>query len=594
MTVTVEQGMFLAILAATLALFISEKLRVDLVAMLATLALVLTGLLEPREALSGFSSEPAIIVAAVFVLSAGLSATGITERIGAAIGRAAGTSEWRAIAVLMPATACMAAFSHHLMVTAMMLPIVLRVARDSGMAASRLLMPMSLAASLGTTLTLISAPAFLLAGDLLRRHGEPPLDLFTFTPIGAVLVVLGTVFMLLGRGLLPRRQGEAGNDYLKLDRYYTELLVDEDSPWIGRTLGEFRSHFAKRLETVDWLRHGQRLPNQTEDLELQGGDVLLVRASPEQIAALKDDEPGLLLHAVVRYGDGDSKKAKARHQLVQAVVAPNSEFIGHTIASVDFIRAYGVVVVGLWRRDGWLHGELSDIVLREGDLMVLSGEPEALSELGGTRNFLMLIPFRAEWHSPRRAPVALAILAATLVAAATEMLPPQIAFLAGAVAMVLTGCTSLERAYREIDVRIFVMIAGVIPLGLAMSRTGTAQMLANLLSGYAGSLTPFVLLAILFTAAALLTQILSDAATTVLLVPIALAMADSLGLPALPMVVCIAMGAVASFLTPIGHHGNLLILNPGQYRFADFLRVGIPLTILIGATVAYMAQRLWM
>ena len=594
MTVTVEQGMFLAILAATLALFISEKLRVDLVAMLATLALVLTGLLEPREALSGFSSEPAIIVAAVFVLSAGLSATGITERIGAAIGRAAGTSEWRAIAVLMPATACMAAFSHHLMVTAMMLPIVLRVARDSGMAASRLLMPMSLAASLGTTLTLISAPAFLLAGDLLRRHGEPPLDLFTFTPIGAVLVVLGTVFMLLGRGLLPRRQGEAGNDYLKLDRYYTELLVDEDSPWIGRTLGEFRSHFAKRLETVDWLRHGQRLPNQTEDLELQGGDVLLVRASPEQIAALKDDEPGLLLHAVVRYGDGDSKKAKARHQLVQAVVAPNSEFIGHTIASVDFIRAYGVVVVGLWRRDGWLHGELSDIVLREGDLMVLSGEPEALSELGGTRNFLMLIPFHAEWHSPRRAPVALAILAATLVAAATEMLPPQIAFLAGAVAMVLTGCTSLERAYREIDVRIFVMIAGVIPLGLAMSRTGTAQMLANLLSGYAGSLTPFVLLAILFTAAALLTQILSDAATTVLLVPIALAMADSLGLPALPMVVCIAMGAVASFLTPIGHHGNLLILNPGQYRFADFLRVGIPLTILIGATVAYMAQRLWM
>ena len=594
MTVTVEQGMFLAILAATLALFISEKLRVDLVAMLATLALVLTGLLEPREALSGFSSEPAIIVAAVFVLSAGLSATGITERIGAAIGRAAGTSEWRAIAVLMPATACMAAFSHHLMVTAMMLPIVLRVARDSGMAASRLLMPMSLAASLGTTLTLISAPAFLLAGDLLRRHGEPPLDLFTFTPIGAVLVVLGTVFMLLGRGLLPRRQGEAGNDYLKLDRYYTELLVDEDSPWIGRTLGEFRSHFAKRLETVDWLRHGQRLPNQTGDLELQGGDVLLVRASPEQIAALKDDEPGLLLHAVVRYGDGDSKKAKARHQLVQAVVAPNSEFIGHTIASVDFIRAYGVVVVGLWRRDGWLHGELSDIVLREGDLMVLSGEPEALSALGRTRNFLMLIPFRAEWHSPRRAPVALAILAATLVAAATEMLPPQIAFLAGAVAMVLTGCTSLERAYREIDVRIFVMIAGVIPLGLAMSRTGTAQMLANLLSGYAGSLTPFVLLAILFTAAALLTQILSDAATTVLLVPIALAMADSLGLPALPMVVCIAMGAVASFLTPIGHHGNLLILNPGQYRFADFLRVGIPLTILIGATVAYMAQRLWM
>ncbi|HZX77077.1 SLC13 family permease [Lysobacter sp.] len=594
MPVTLEQALFLVILAAALALFISEKLRVDLVAMLTALALTLTGLLEPREALSGFSSEPAIIVASVFVLSAGLSSTGITERIGAAIGRAAGRNEWRAIAVLMPATAMMAAFSHHLMVTAMMLPVVLRIARDSGIAASRLLMPMSLAASLGTTLTLISAPAFLLASNQLRQHGQPPMDLFTFTPIGAALVLIGSLFMLLGKGLLPRRQGESADDYLKLDRYYTELLVDDDSSWIGRSLGEFRKHFKGRLETVDWLRHGERLANQPEDCELQGGDVLLVRATPEQIAALRDDEPGLSLHAVAKYGDGDGEKTPGHETLVQAVVAPRSEFIGRTVAAIDFVRSFDVVVVGLWRRDGWLHGELSELVLREGDLMVLSGHPDAFATLGGNRNFLLLIPFQAEARTPRRAPVALAILLATIAAAASEIVAPQVAFLTGAALMVLAGCTTLARAYREIDVRIYVMIAGVIPLGMAMDRTGTADLLAGLLADHAQGLPQLTLLLLLFAAAALLTQILSDAATTVLLVPIALSLADSLGLPPLPLVICIAMGAVASFLTPIGHHGNLLILNPGQYRFADFLRVGIPLTTLIALTVAWLAQWLWM
>ena len=242
-----DQIVFLVILGSALALFVSGRMRVDLVAMLTLLALALTGILDARQALAGFSSEPAIIVAAVFVLSAGLQSTGITDRIGAWIGRTAGGSEWRTIAVVMPATALLAAFSHHVMVTAMMLPILMRLAREQKLAASRLLMPMSLAASLGTTLTLFSAPAFLLAGDLLKRADGTGLGIFTITPIGLVLVALGTAYMLLGRWLLPRRMGEAqANDYLRLDRYYTELLVERDSPWIGRTREEFETAEERR------------------------------------------------------------------------------------------------------------------------------------------------------------------------------------------------------------------------------------------------------------------------------------------------------------------------------------------------------------
>lgn len=593
-----QQIVFLVILGSALALFISGRLRVDVVAMLALLALAFTGILDPRQVLAGFSSEPAIIVAAVFVLSAGLSATGITDRIGAGIGRAAGGSEWRTIAVVMPATAVLAAFSHHVMVTAMMLPIVMRLARERQLPASRLLMPMSLAASLGTTLTLFSAPAFLLASDLLKRADGEGLDIFAVTPIGAVLVVLGTAYMLLGRWLLPRREGEAQQaDYMRLERYYTELLVEEGSPWIGRTREDFEKAFSERLQVVDWLRHGMRRRRQAGDSPLAAGDVLLVRAPPDEIASIKD-EPGLALHAVAKYGDTPREGRQAEllgdELLVQAVVAPHSEFIGRSVADIDFLGTLGVVVVGLWRREGWLHGELSEMRLEEGDLLVLWGREADIQPLATHHGFMMLMPFQGRGRARRRAPLAVGIMVATVVAAATELLAPQIAFLGGAVAMVLCRCVPIEQAYQQIDVRIFVMIAGVIPLGIAMEQTGTAQAVADLLMAHAAQWPVFVLLLVMFWTAALLTQILSDAATTVLLAPIALAVAQSLGFPPAPFVVCIAMGAVASFLTPIGHHGNLLILNPGRYTFGDFLRVGVPLTVAIGLATAWMARALWL
>ena len=593
-----DQIVFLVILGSALALFVSGRMRVDLVAMLTLLALALTGILDARQALAGFSSEPAIIVAAVFVLSAGLQSTGITDRIGAWIGRTAGGSEWRTIAVVMPATALLAAFSHHVMVTAMMLPILMRLAREQKLAASRLLMPMSLAASLGTTLTLFSAPAFLLAGDLLKRADGTGLGIFTITPIGLVLVALGTAYMLLGRWLLPRRMGEAqANDYLRLDRYYTELLVERDSPWIGRTREEFETAFAERLQVVDWLRQGVRRRRQGGDSPLGAGDVLLVRASPDEIASIRN-EPGLVLHAVAKYGDKprDDRQAEllGEEQLVQAMVAPNSEFIGRSVADIDFLRTLGVVVVGLWRREGWLHGELSEIRLEEGDLLVLWGRQHEFGQLGSHHGFLMLMPFEGRRRSRRRAPLALGIMAATVTAAATQLLTPQIAFLTGAVAMVLARCVDIEEAYSRIDVRIYVMIAGVIPLGIAMEQTGTARLVAELLLAHATHWPVFTLLLVMFATAAVLTQILSDAATTVLLAPIALALAQGLGLPPAPFVVCTAMGAVASFLTPIGHHGNLLILNPGQYTFGDFLRVGAPLTLAIALATAWMARWLWL
>lgn len=587
-----SQLLFLLILAGGLYLFVSERLRVDVTAMLILLALVLTRVLKPDQALSGFASEPAIIVAAVFVISGGLAATGVTERLGLWIGRMAGGSEARAVAVVMPAVAALSAFTHHVMVTAMMMPLLLRHAREVGLPASRLLMPMSLAASIGTTLTLVSAPAFLLASDLIERSGGAPLGIFSITPIGLALVAFGMVYMQLTRWLLPRRSGAQGDDaYLRLDRYRAELLVPEGSRWSTRPLEELQKALGDRFRLRGWLRGGKRRDDLGPSSPLLAGDLLLVEAASDELLSLHDD-PGIDLNAISRYGD--TLVGEGEPELVQAVVAPGSEFIGRTLRGLDFSRRFHAVIVGLWRRHGEIAERIADTRLREGDLLVLWARPSVFTELAAHHGFLMLVPFAGEARRRLRAPLALVILAATVLAAATEWLPAPLAFLLGAVAMVATRCVDVEQAYRNIDVRIFVMIAGVIPLGIAMEQTGTAKLLAGGLLHVVAHWPAMAVLLVVFSLAALLTQIMSDSATTVLLGPIAVSLAQSLHLPPTPFVVCTALGAVVAFLTPIGHHGNLLILGPGQYRFSDFLRVGLPLTALIAVVSAWMARWLWL
>ena len=261
---------------------------------------------------------------------------------------------------------------------------------------------------------------------------------------------------------------------------------------------------------------------------------------------------------------------------------------------LDFSRRFHAVIAGLWRREGVRAKRLADARLREGDLLVLWGRPSRFAELAAHHGFLMLVPFAGEARRRIRAPLALIILGLTIFAAVSELLPAALAFLLGAVAMVVTRCVDIGQAYREIDVRVFVMIAGVIPLGIAMEQTGTAALMANGLLVMVRDWPVLPILLVMFAAASLLTQVLSDSATTVLLGPIAVSLAESLGQPATPFVVITALGAVVAFLTPIGHHGNLLILGPGQYRFSDFIRTGLPLTVLIAFVCAWMTRWLWL
>ena len=696
------QAIYLAILLVAFALLITEKLRNDVVAVLVILALFVTHSLDARAALSGFSSEPAIVVAAIFVMTGALHQTGVSDLLSSWIGRWAGSSYTRAIAVIMPSVALLSAFTHHVTTTAAMLPVTTTLAREKNIPASRLLMPLSFAASLGTTITIIGAPAFLVASNILRQAGRPGLGIFSIAPLGLSLSLIGTVYVLLvGRWLLPARRGQSGADErFRLEDYFTELKILEDSALVGKTVEEVEGNENYHFRVAGWVRRGRRIYGPYGERTIEPGDVLLVRTSPEDIVAFRE-ERGLELAPVSQYGvpgmpdlpgapvappeqeafptarpangrlpegpegarvaevagvaashsdemtsqpdgvrahgrtaaapaavraavalaahhattpdvreaeDGDAADLDDEDQsdspsaseiedvpdlLAQAVVAPNSDLAGRTLSQVDFRRRYGALVVGLWRKDGLLQEELSKTHLRPGDVLVLVGNEEALDRVRRDRAFLMLVPFQGEVRRRRKMLVAAGVMLFTIASASLGWLTLDMAAVAGALLMVLLGCVTARQAYRSVDAKIFVFIAGAIPLGDAMEKTGTSELLAGWLKAAVGGWNPVLILMVMYVIVAVLTQFMSDAGTVALIGPIAAAFAASLGLPPEPFVVTCAMASVVAFLTPIGHHGNLLIYGPGRYQFGDFVRVGTPLTIISGVVVSFLTLALW-
>ena len=587
------------ILAGAAVLLFTEWIRIDLTAVLIIVALGLTGILDAEGALSGFSSEPAIILAAMFVLSGALFHTGLSERLGNRIKLLAGKNYGRIILVVMPAVALLSAFVGHVALTAIMLPIILNLARENEIPPSKLLIPMAFAASLGTAIALIGAPAFLVANGLLRQAGQAPLGIFSIAPIGLLLSATGAVFFLLvGRFLLPNRKGEDSVDHFRLEGYYTELVLLPDSALLGKTVREIEEQQTVDFKVSAWYRNGRPRNRPYGTKKTQSGDVLVIRTSPDKIATI-EKEPGMAIQPLEKYKETfppsqeNDTKEDLSTRLVQSVVAPRSELIGKTIGKIDFLENYGVLVVGVWRRKGWLRTELSRVKLREGDVLVLTGDSDSLQRISEDQSFLMLVPFRGEPKPLHKARAAGTIMIFSVAVAALNIVPVEIVFLAGALVMILSGCISSQQAYQSIDARIYIFIAGAIPLGLAMQETGTADLLAGWLQGLVSGWGIHWILLALFLVTGIVTQIMSDAGTTALFGPIAIALAVSLNLRPEPFIVTVAVAAVTSFFTPIGHHGNLLIYGPGGYQFGDFVKVGVPLTLVVAVIVSLMAPILW-
>ncbi len=760
----------LSIVAITLLLLITERLRIDLIALLVLVVLAVSGLLSPTQALSGFSNPAVITVWAVFILSGGLTRSGVARSIGRIVLRFAGNGEARLIGAIMLGAGLLSAFLNNVGVTALLLPVVMDITRRTGHSPSRLLMPLAYGALLGGLTTLIGTPANILVNDAVQAWGLEPFQFFDFTPIGLSLLLLGIAFMMLiGRHLLPRREigldnnlrDRAEQDIFDVDERLFFLRLPETSELDGKTLLESRIGAALGLNLLAILRQSERLlapgpqtrlagndrlvvegrPDRLLELQhrnllsieadqieistlesdeihlyevniapgnnlvgetlygsgfrsqygvnvlaithnhnaqrtnlqekiLHEGDTLLLQASDEQIVRFREqniwsdvcpvspsevkqkyalnerirgmrvpasssldgltladsrlaDAFGIAVLAIVR-GDStqllpepsevlqqddllivevwpeDLKVIIALSQLemelgvlpaleelqtdtigsTEVVLSPHSTLAGRTLRDLHFREKYGLSVLAIWRGGQTYRSGLRNMPLRYGDALLLFGPHAALRVLSEEPDFLVLTEEIQQLPRIEKAPTALAIMAGVVTLVLLNIFPISIAAIIGATMMVLFRVLTMDEAYRFINWPAVFLIAGMLPLGIALQESGAAQFLANETVNLVGDYGPFAIMAALFGLTVLVSQIMPNAAVTVLMAPIALSTAAQMKISPYVLALIIAISASASFLSPVAHPANSLIMGPGGYRIADYIKVGIGLVVL--------------
>ena len=780
---TFEIALVLGILVIALILFISELIPMDVVALLVLGSLAVTGLVDTNQAFAGFSNSAVITVWAMFILSEGLTRTGIADIIGRQVMRVGGSREVTLIFVIMITGAVLSAFMNNIGVAALMLPVVVDVARRTGIAASRLLMPLAYSTLLGGLMTLIGTPPNLLISESMVLGGYKPFALFDFTPLGGAVMVIGVMFVVIGgRFLLPKISAKHGKHVsqrslralYKLQERTFMVHVPKDSVLVGKTLAETRIGSSTGLIILSLLRNGRNESLPGRQTIIRGGDGLLVQGridqfrelrrwsdlvieressvlksmvaskvvyasvviadgssvvselirhatfrtrfdvavvgilrkggyrltnlayvpiragdrilvqgevdaieqlekfsdledvkiyTPEQLretyqtdermfvvrvpkesdlaeetleksrladvfdfrvlAIFRDGELNVMPHGdeVLRGGDlvlieGQQSDLDVlrgmqeleidtkvpgnlgtleteRLTLMDATLDPRTSLTGRTVGELNFRERYGIELAGIWREGTTVGTELADERLQVGDALLLLGPRDRLQLLSSDSDFLILTPLGQKPPDTRRAPLAAFIMMAVIGVVMAGYAPISIAAVIGGTIMVLTGCLNMEQAYRSIDWRAIFLIAGMLPLGTAMQESGAATYLANQVMDLLGDAGPWPVIMGLYILTAMATMIIPTAALVVLMSPIVLSAMSDMGVRPETAMMAVAMAASASFTSPISHPANILVMGPGGYRFVDYLKVGVPLTIVVFITVMVLLPILW-
>ena len=581
----------LGIIIVAVVLFATEKLRVDVIAMLVLITLALTGLVTGADVFAGFSSPAVITVWAVYIVAGGLFRTGVADYLGRQITNLAGTSEPRLIAVIMLTCGFMSAFMNNIGAVAMLLPAVAGISRQSKIPLSRLLIPLSFASLMGGNMTLIGTPPNVLAASILSERGLDSFSFFDFTPMGSIVFLTGVLFMLfIGRHLLPMRQvSEAQLSARELRQYVSEVRILPQSPLAGLSLLEARLGADYDLSVLGIVRDGRLDQALDRGTVVQSGDLLIVEGAVEKLIGLRE-QLGLAIEAEEKFeliqDDEDA-------HIFEAVLAPRSPLINTTLRRVEFRERYGFTAMAIWRQGEVITERLRDVRLRFGDVLLLKGPVHRQPALQAGNEFLVLEALQIEEPRRKKGPMAVGILALVLLLATFGGLHISLAMVIGAMLMVLSRCLTMDEAYQSIEWRSIFLIAGMLPLGVAMETTGTARLLATTMVEIAGAWGPLAILAGIYILASLVTEPMSNAAATVLIVPISIDIALTLGASPQAFVLATVIGASTSFLTPVGHQANVLVLGPGGYRFFDYTRVGLPLNILIFAVTMVFLPMLW-
>jgi di/tricarboxylate transporter len=585
----------LGILAVAIVLFISDRVRPDLVALGVLAALMAFNILTPAEALQGFSNTTVFIITALFIVGGAVFRTGLADRLGRMILRVGGASEIRLLLVLMVAVAAMSTVISSTGVVALMLPAIISLGARARISPSRLLIPVAFAALIGGSATLIGTPPNLIVSASLQEAGLAPFGFFSFTPVAALLLALVIGFVLLvGRRILPARTPAArkgGIDlqalthYYDLDRSLFQLVVPEGSPLAGHTLAESRLRAVYGLSVLS-VQHATPRPftpgasSALATTDLAPGDVLVVQGSPAEVERLQRETA---VEVRLDVPGEDNEDLRATVGMAEVMLRPRSAAIGKTLRDLEFGSQYRLNVLLLRRAGSSELTDPSEVNLQFGDVLVVSGAWRDIFALGrlGSHDFIVLGQDEAEESGLgarlTHAPLVVGVLALMVLAVVINPDLLTLASLAAALAVVVGGALTMNEAYEAIDMKTVVLVAAMIPLSTAMTNVGLVDVLASLLQNTLGSVSPLAVLAGLFIMTSVMTQVLSNTVTTVLLAPLAISTAAAMGVAPQAFLMSIAVGASLAFATPIGSPVNTLVMTPGNYRFADFARMGIPL-----------------
>jgi len=588
---TFEIILTLTIIAVAVILFATEKLRVDIIALLVLLTLILSGLIDADQAFMGFASPAVITVWAVYIVSGALFKTGVTDVLGGWISRLAGNSEPRLIAIIMLTCGTMSAFMNNIGATAMLLPAVVGISRKSGVRLSKLLIPLAFSSLLGGNMTQIGTPPNILATSILTERGLPSFEFFDFAPTGIIVFLSGVLYMVLvGRFLLPSHTNVEDEQAAKLREYVTEVRVLEDSRLIGFTLAEAHLDDELGLSVLAIVHEGEQVKRIDSETVIQRDDLLIVSGDVQSLIEA-DNKMGVVIEPDFKFKLADLDTDSTH--VFEAVLPSRSQFGGRTVTEIRFRDRYGFTVLAIWRQGEVLVNRLGNVKLRAADVLLLKGARKNMQYLQQNNQVLVLEPLEIDNQRKKKAPLAVGTLGLVLLLTTFAGFHISTAMVIGSVLMVLTGCLTMDEAYRSIEWRSVFLIAGMLPLGTVMENTGTAQFLADGIVGFAGAWGPLAVLAGIYILAGLITEPMSNAAATVLMVPIAIDIALELGANPQSFVLAVVIGASTSFLTPVGHQSNVLVFGPGGYRFADFTRVGWLLNVILVVVALLVIPLFW-
>ncbi len=588
---TPPRALLLLILAIALALFSIEWITADVVALGTLLALILTGLVPAQRAFAGFGSDTVIIILGLLILTTALQRTGVVELAGRAVLRRAGTDPLRLFAVITVAAAALSAFMSNTAATAFFLPLTVGVAARAKMSPSRLLLPLAFASILSSSVTLVSTSTNILVSGLMTQSGLAPIGMFELAPVGIPIAVVGLTYMLvIGRRLLPHRDAPAAlADAFGLRPYLTEVLIRADSPLVGKTLAESGLGRDLDLTVLQVVREKSRHLAPRATMKLEPADVLLVEGERREILKIKD-AAGLDIKPDVELADPQIQNSEVR--LVEAILLPASPLLGRTLKGVRFRERYGLQVLGINRHGETIRRRLSQVRLRMGDLLLIQGAAASLEALRADRTVRILGAVEEQRPNLSRARAAVLIFVGVLVAAGAGLLPLAVAVLLGVVLAFVARCVPPEEAYREVDWKVLILIGSMLALGGAMEQTGTAKFLAGWIAQRFGQLGPLGMLSGFFGLTVVLTQPMSNQAAAAVVLPVALQTAVHLGWNPRTFAMMIAIAASTSYLTPL-EPACLMVYGAGHYRFADFLRVGALLTVLVYIIAILLVPRVW-